>query len=302
MPKAAARLESELRSMVAGLLDTLLPRGRFDAVGELAAPVALRVACLINRFPLEAEPLMATLVRRYFSRYFRRERGTIGMPPDAIAAGNEIPTYLEELVRARRTRGSDDEDPISAYLDLELDGRRLGDEEIASHLTLLLIGAAETFPKVFASAVLRLFQHPDQRKRVAIDRQLVPDAFHETLRYDMPTQHLERTIVNDIVLRGCELRAGQSVLLLYASGNRDAEEFENPDVFDIARCAPRILSSGCGTHRCLGAHFAEREGRVLLEEMLSRIPEYEVDEDGAERLWTEFVQGFASLPVEFNPV
>lgn len=297
MPSAVAALEPDLRSYAAGLVEALLPQGRIDAVADLAAPVAIRVACLVNGFPLRDAPRLSELVRRYF----RREPGIRGMPPDALGAAQEIPAYLEELVHERRAGGERREDSISAYLALELDGRRLRDDEIAAHLTLLLIGAAETFPKVFASALLRLWEHPEQRARVVRDPGLAGDAFHETLRYDMPTQHLGRTLVRDVVVRGQRMRAGQPVLFLYASGNRDEEEFEDPDVFDIERRAPRILSFGHGIHRCLGANVAAMEGRVLLQETLARIPDYEVDLEGAQRLWTEFVQGFARLPIEFSP-
>ncbi len=129
----------------------------------------------------------------------------------------------------------------------------------------------------------------------------IPDAYDEILRYDMPTQFLCRTLVADVELHGQVLREGQGVLFLYASGNRDDREFENPDVFDIRRAPRRILSFGAGTHACLGTHPARLEGKVTLETILARMPEYEVDLARAERLRTEFVQGFSSLPIRFRP-
>jgi len=296
MPRAVARIEPQLRSHAAALFESFLAKGRFDAVRDFAAPVSLRAACVVNGFPVEDEPVLQEMVQRYF----HRERGVIGMPPDAIQAAEDMVLYLQDLVRRRRVEGSDRDDPISAYLSLDLDGRRLGDEEVASHLTLLLMGAVETFPKVFASAALRLFQNLDQRARVVHDLDRVPDAFWETLRIDMPTQHLGRTAINDVTVRGRTLMAGDPVLFLFASANRDEEEFENPDVFDIDRRARRILGFGHGTHRCLGANVAAMEGKVLLEELLTRIPDYHVDELAAEPLWTEFVMGYASLPIEFD--
>ena len=100
-------------------------------------------------------------------------------------------------------------------------------------------------------------------------------------------------------LAGETLEPGHSVMFLYASGNRDPREFENPDVFDIRRRSPRILTFGHGVHRCLGATFAEMEGKVLLEEVLARFPGYEVDEAGIVRERTEFIQGFIRLPISF---
>ncbi len=296
MPRAVARIESELRSYASALFESFLDEGQFDAVRDLAAPVSLRAACIVNGFPVEDEPLLQEMVQRYF----HRERGVIGMPPDAIQSVEDMLVYLQDLVRRRRAASSDRDDPISAYLSLEIEGRRLGDEEIASHLTLLLMGAVETFPKVFASAALRLFQNPDQRTRVVHDLGRVPDAFWEALRIDMPTQHLGRTAIKDVTVGGRTLRAGDPVLFLFASANRDEQEFENPDVFDVDRKARRILGFGQGTHRCLGANVAAMEGKVLLEELLTRIPDYHVDEQSAELLWTEFVMGYAKLPIKFD--
>jgi hypothetical protein len=116
----------------------------------------------------------------------------------------------------------------------------------------------------------------------------------------MPTQFLGRTLTEDVLLRGQTLRAGHAALFLYPSANRDDREFDDPDLFDIDRRPARILTFGAGTHACLGLHVAKMEGRVCLEEILGTWPEYEVDLEGAERLRTEFVQGFASLPIRIG--
>ena len=179
----------------------------------------------------------------------------------------------------------------------ELNGRRFPIEDVASHLTLLIIGGSETFPKTFANGVYRLWQHADQRKLLVEDPSRIPDAYLEILRYDMPTQFLCRTLKRDVQLHGHVLREGQGVMLLYPSANRDEREFASPDVFDVQRRPRRILSFGAGTHACLGTHVARLEGRITLETLLARMPEWRVDLPRAERLRTEFVQGFAHLPI-----
>jgi cytochrome P450 len=113
----------------------------------------------------------------------------------------------------------------------------------------------------------------------------------------MPTQWLGRTVIKDHEIRGQKLREGQPVLFLFPSANRDEREFARPEVFDIHRDPPRILTFGNGIHRCLGTFFAQLEGRVLFEELLKRAPDYEVIERDAVFPRTEFVQGYSNLPI-----
>jgi cytochrome P450 len=168
---------------------------------------------------------------------------------------------------------------------------------VGQHLILLLAGATETFPKTFASAVQRLWQHPDQRRELARNPERIPIALRECLRYDMPTQFAMRRVVRDFELRDKHLRAGEHVMFLWPSGNRDEREFRDPDRFDIARNPQRYLFFGNGAHRCLGAHFAQTEGRILLEELLARAPDYEVDAARARRERSELFQGWSELPI-----
>jgi cytochrome P450 len=207
--------------------------------------------------------------------------------------------YFVGILQKRRAEPRDD--VVSMLTQVEIDGEKIDDMAGASHLSMLIIGGSETFPKVFANLVRRLGEHPDQRAEVVADPSLAPDAFHEGVRYDMPTQFLCRSLLEPVELHGVTMQADDPVLFLYTSANRDPREFENPDTFDIHRKAQRILSFGHGTHLCLGIHVAKAEGRVCLEEMLKRMPEYELDMGSAERLVTDFVQGYASFPVTFQP-
>jgi hypothetical protein len=273
-----------------------MDRGRIDGVAELAQQVAVRVACTVSGFPMEDADYLVDLVTRFFAR----EEGTEGMSQTGQSAQLEAFQYLEGLARRRRASGEERPDALSVYLALRDErGELLSPERIGNHLTLLLVGATETFPKVFATGLLRLWEHPDQRRELARDPSLIPTALIEILRYDMPTQWLGRTVSRPHQIRGHKLEPGQPVLFLYPSGNRDELEFERPDVFDIQRKSHRILSFGAGQHACLGTHVARFEGRLCLEAILAAAPEYEVDLAGAERFHTEFVQGYARLPIRF---
>jgi cytochrome P450 len=298
MPQAARALEEPTRALVRGFLAELLPRGEFDAIGELAMRVSVRVACLILGIPLEdADHLSGTV-----NASFDRDPEAPGQPESAAAASAALRDYLAKWIGERRRHRAPGEGLVDRLIALEgADGQPLSDEDVLSNLMLLVVGGTETLPKVFAGALERLASHPAQRAAVAADHALVPDAFWEALRTEMPTQMLGRTVREELVLHGERLRPGQKVMFLWACANRDEREFADPHRFDVRRRAPRILSFGHGTHRCLGHNVARMEGRVLLEELLARIPDYEVVAERAVRLRSEFFQGYASLPIRFRP-
>jgi len=296
MPARARELEPFIRDLAAGCLDAKRDAGELDVVDDFAAQVATKVACQVNGFPEEDGDRLTELVRRFFAR----DPNVAGMTEDGLAAMNELFAYFVELTQKRRVTAGET-DVVKLLTEIELGGQKLDDMAIASHLSMLIIGGAETFPKVFANLIRRLGEHPDQRAECATDPARIPDAFLEGLRYDMPTQFLCRTVTKEHRIHGQTLRPGQPILYLYPSANRDPREFDDPDRFDIHRRAPRILSFGHGTHACIGLHVAKMEGRVCLEETLKRIPEFEVEMDRADRLITDFVQGFAHLPINFAP-
>jgi len=294
-PANAAPLEPFIREMARASVAEARDKGRMDVMNDFSSNVAVKVACKVNGIPQEDGDMLNDLVWRFF----KRDPEIEGMTPDGLKAMEELGGYFYQLAHTVRARGADDGDVVSLLCKWEIDGQPMSLETIASHMTLLIIGGAETFPKTFANATQLLAEHPDQRARVAADLSLVGDAFQESLRYWMPTQFLCRVVTEELEMRGKKLQPGQPVLFLYPSANRDEDEFRNPDVFDIDRKAQRILSFGAGTHACIGMHVAKLEAKVCLEEFLGAFPEYEIHLDQAERLITDFVQGYASFPVTF---
>ena len=294
MPKRLRELEPTIRKLIDEHMDALAEAERLDAVSHVGEILAGQVACLVSGFPLEdVDPLVG-----WIRRYFERDPESRGITPDGLAAFGEMVAYLAGMARGRRARGSDEADPLDALLGFEEEGKALDDDAIALHLALLVLGGFETFPKVFAAALHRLFEHPDQRASLIADPSRIPHAWQEVLRYDMPTQFLGRTVAREVQVRDQTLRPGQPVIFLYASANRDEAEFDNPDVFDIERRAPRILSFGHGQHSCLGQHVARMEGQLSLAALLARFPDYELDLSDAERYQSEFIQGFSRLPLQ----
>ena len=139
-----------------------------------------------------------------------------------------------------------------------------------------------------------------RRRDIVADHEQLPHAFAESLRYDQPTNLLGRFVKEPVEIRGQKLQPGQGVMFLWASGNRDEEEFERANHFDITRRPRRSLSFGHGAHKCIGEHLGNLEGRVLLEEILRVAPEYEVDAAKASRVYSEFLHGYDCVPIEFR--
>jgi cytochrome P450 len=293
LPKHVREVEAVAKKLVAEYLDDLADRDSFDAIGDLAARLSVTIACLAIGIPAEEGPMLTKLVQRFF----HHDPDSEGMTQTGLAALDEISRFCEDLVRERRKAPVDSPAALDALFRFEIGGRHFTDAEAGSHVSMLVIGGSETFPKVLASALVRLAEYPDQRTQLVRDPTGIPDAFNEVLRFDMPTQFLGRTAVRDIEIQGQAVKTEQSVIFLYASANRDDREFDDPDIFDINRRAPRMLSFGAGNHQCLGTHVARMEGKVCLEAILSRFPDYAVSTEDAVRLRTEFVQGYATLPI-----
>lgn len=289
-----AKLEPMIREIAGSRLDAARDAGGLDVIHDMTAHVAVTVACTISGLPPEDGPFLNDLVWRFF----KREEGHDGATEAGLAAMAEMFDYFHQQIAARR-KGERREDVLQTLLEFEQDGEPLDDDALASHLAMLIIGGSETFPKTFASLVRRLWEHPDQRRMCVEDPALIPDACNEGLRYDMPTQFLMRVVKRPVEYAGARMTEGQAIMFLYHSGNHDEREFPDPDRFDILRRPPRILSFGYGPHSCLGVNVARLEGRLCLEALLSRFPEYEVDLAGSERLLTEFVQGYWKLPITF---
>ncbi|MCA9509544.1 MAG: cytochrome P450 [Myxococcales bacterium] len=297
LPAYLKRLEPRIRDFARDAVDAVVEEGRADAVHDLGGPVAVRTACSLLGIPLED----ANMVMDWVNGFFHREPGTRGTTAIGLKNQKELGLYLFDLARRAEKQGAPEDTVLEKLLREDLLERKQDAKDIAIHLNMMIIGGTETFPKILSATLCRLWENPDQRARCAADPELLPHAFHEALRYDMPTHMLGRTIATGFELHGQKLEAGSAIMFLWGSANRDEREFPDPDRFDVDRRAPRILSFGAGQHMCLGHHVAKFEGRALLEEVMRRIPDYEVDRGGIERIQSEFFRGFWKMPVTFAP-
>ncbi|HXY94111.1 MAG TPA: cytochrome P450 [Acidimicrobiia bacterium] len=293
-PGAVAGLGDAVRALATARLDEVSARGTFDVRHDYASPVSAAVAAQLVGLPPDEGVELVTLV----NRYVRREPGQAGFSEHGTAARVEIDERLRAFVADRRRRPAREPgDIIDGLVACRVADGPLDDQEIVDQLVTLFIGGTETLPKVMAAGAYELWRHPDQRAALAADPARIPNAFEEILRHDLPLQFVGRTLLADADIAGQPMRAGQRVVLLLISANRDEREFEDPDRFDADRRMERHLGLGHGAHFCIGAHVARLEGVVMMRELLDRFPEYDVDDSALEREASEFQVGWAEMPI-----
>jgi cytochrome P450 len=293
-PRRVADLEGSIRTLAVRYLDRAKDAGRMEYVADFAGRIPMDVISEMLGVPESDRDEL----RSWSDTILHREEGVRGVPPEGIAASGRLLQYFVKVLAERRRRPSDD--LASALCAAEIDGEKLSDKDIIGFLYLLIIAGNETTTKLLANAVYWLAKHPAVRKEVTEAPSLIPQWVEETLRFDNSTQLMARTVTEDFTYQGYAMKRGQKVLLLIGSANRDEAVFPSPDVFDIHRDTSQHLSFGRGTHFCLGAALARLEARVSLEEVLRRIPDYEIDEPRAVRVHSTNVRGFAALPVSFS--
>ncbi len=288
-------LETRMREYCAGALDPFVGSGGFDFVRDLGADLPMRVISNMLGIPEEDQEA----VRDHFDEGLRIEDGR---PPD----GREAVTRTADMsnfgpyISYRRQHPADDlmTDLIQAsFVDENGVERQLEDEEVLNYAMLLAAAGNETTTKLIGWTGYLLAAHPDQRRALVDDRTLVPGAIEEILRYEAPSPVQARYVTRDVELHGTTVPEGSILLMLNAAANRDHRQFEDPDRFDIRRTIDHHVTFGFGLHFCMGAALARLEGRVALEEVLARFPDWEVDHAGAERVHTTTVRGWHRLPV-----
>jgi cytochrome P450 len=175
--------------------------------------------------------------------------------------------------------------------------RRLTRDEVLTYTQVLAGAGNETTGRLIGWLGKVLGDHPDQRREIVADRSLIPNTVEETLRFEPTGPHVARYVARDVEYYGTTVPAGSAILLLVGSANRDERRYEEADRFDIHRDNAQHLTFGYGLHFCLGAALARLEGRVALDEVLKRFPDWEVDHDNTRLAPTSTVRGWESMPV-----
>jgi cytochrome P450 len=298
--REAARADGAwIRDIAREVLEPLLDHGPtvLDAYTDYAARVTARVAARKAGLPLtDAERL-----RRRMDDMFTREPGQRGSSPANLEAIGEVFDDLMRTVDAARHDPDSATGHLRTMLHAQVDGVPLTDEQIAAELHTIMVTGSETTELAVAATLYYLAQHPEQLAAVRDDPALVPFAFAEAIRFDHPTHVLCRAVKEDVEVAGIRMHAGDGVLLVWAAANRDPAVVDRPHEFDVHRRMERDLLFGHGQHKCLGEHLAMRMGTVLLEEFFGRVEDYEIDHDGVQRTYGEFLKGFCRLPMRVVP-
>jgi cytochrome P450 len=292
-PRRVTELEPTVRTLTRKYLEPAIARGACDFIQDFGAKLPMDV---ISTMMGVAEGDQDVL-RGWADTLLHREEGKSEIPRAGLEASGKLARYFaEDLARRRRQPG---DDLISALLDAEIDGERLTDAEIIGFCFLLVIAGNETTTKMLGNAMVLLERHPDQRAWLVANPDGLAGAVEEVVRYDNSTQMLARVLTRDVALHGTTMRAGKKLVLLIGSANRDERAIARPDEFDVRR-EPSHLAFGHGLHVCLGASLARLEGRVALEEVLPRMPDYTVEHAGLVRVHSANVRGYSHVPIRFT--
>jgi cytochrome P450 len=295
-PRRVKVLEEHIRAIANDLIDKVLDKGRMDVMSDIAEPLPAIVTAELLGVPVEDHDQL-----KDWSKDFAEMLGNYQHNPNRIPRVLKSTEEMTKYFRARiaEQREVPQEGLIQSLLSAEIDGDRLSEEEVIANTIVTMVGGQETTTNLIGNGMLTLLRNPDETNKLKSDYSLIPSAVEELLRFESPSQQTGRIAREDVVIGGQEIKKGQAIIAVMASGNRDAERFPNPDTLDIARTDNRHLAFGWAAHFCFGAPLARLEGQIMLEAMLRRLPQLELESD--DLTWRDNLglRGLNSLPVKF---
>lgn len=295
-PRRVKVLEEYIRGIANSLIDKVLAIGHTDVMSDIAEPLPAMVTAELLGVPVEDYEQL-----KDWSKDFAEMLGNYQHNP------NRIPRVLkstEEMTKYFGARIAEQKETprdglIQSLLSAEIDGERLTDEEVIANTIVTMVGGQETTTNLIGNGILTLLRNPNERKRLMNDYSLIPSAVEELLRYESPSQQTGRIAGEDVMIGGTEIRRGQAVIAVMASANRDPQRFTDPDTFDITRTDNRHLAFGWAAHFCFGAPLARLEGQIVLETMLRRLPQMELESEHLTWRDNLGLRGLDALPVRF---
>jgi cytochrome P450 len=298
-PRKMAAMDEEVSELVNHLIDGFVERGEVDFAKEFSVPFPSQVFLTLLGLPLDE-----------LDRFLTMKDGIIR--PDHVTGklygsreaveyqqktADSVYDYFNEVLDEREKERQND--LLSHFLDVEVDGDRLTREDILDICFLFLIAGLDTVTATLDCMFAFLAEHPEHRRQLAEDPAIIPNAIEELLRWETPVMGVARVAVTETELAGCPVHQGDQVMIMIGSANTDEAEFPDAEEVRFDREVNRHIAFGGGIHRCLGSHLARLELRVALREWHKRIPEYEVEPDHT-LVYTSGIRSIDYFPMRFT--
>ena len=294
-PREMAKIEGDVTILVNDLIDKFIDRGRCEFGAEFAIPLPSAVFLKMMGMPMSDLDMFQGMK----DGIVRPQGETIeDVQANQRDTAARIDSYFESALKEREKKRTDD--LLSRFLDAEVGGEKLSEDEILGMCFLLLLAGLDTVTDTLECDYAYLATHNDARQAIVDNPELIPSAVEELLRWETPVTGLGRVAAVDTEIGGCPISKGTKVGISLGAANTDEEAIAGSDTVDLARNPTRHLAFGGGVHRCLGSHLARMELRVALREWHRRIPEYHV-EPGASLAFTPGLRQLEQLPLVFGP-
>lgn len=270
-PKAIDRLEGRTRALCDELIDRMLAKNAagepVDGAVDYAQHIPVRIIAHMMGLPESDGDRFREWIHLVLV-------AGIDDPAALVRGVTDMTLFFKDVIAQRRERRGDD--LVSYLLDAEFEGHRFDDEHVLGTLRLLLIAGIDTTWSALGASIWHLATHPQDRRRLVAEPELIPTAIEEFLRAYAPVT-MARVVAQDTVFNGCPMKEGESILLSFPAANRDPEMFPDADKVVIDRKENRHAAFGLGIHRCIGSNLARMEMQVGIERLLARIPEFALD-------------------------
>ncbi len=297
-PRAIRGHEAHVREIVTEILDAVVPLGECEAIEAIASRLPAIVIGDLLGYPRE----MWEKVRHWSEQImlFAGQTSPEG-PPHISAPGlaevfGDFIKLTTKLIEERRL------DPRDDLISLWANGQGWDTQHVLDETILVLDGGAETTRTVIGTMIRELALQPDQRAKLLENPDLMENAVEEFIRWVSPVLNMRRTATADHELHGQTIHKGEQLLLMYAAANRDPQVFKDPETLDVARANNRHVAFGFGAHVCLGAHLARLEIKVMFEELLRRMPDWQlVDPEEPQIIPATFARAYDQIRIRFTP-
>jgi hypothetical protein len=298
-PRSLSRWDDTIEQMAIKLVDALGEEGEADWVTDVASQHPLSIICRILGAPEEDEPFVLKTTNEIFGRDDPEfQRPGMNARESVMAAAMDFGGYFAKILADRRDTPK--EDLVSLFANAEVDGAPMNEIDTMGYCLVMFIAGHETTRGGITGGMKALLDNPDQLAKWQTDPEgYTKSGVEEILRYVTPVNTMARTVAEDVEIGGRQMKAGDRLIMYYASANRDADVFEAPDEFRVDRNPNPHLAFGIGEHFCLGAHLARKSQQALFREFVSRVES--VEQSGAEeRTASNLVPGLKHLPIRYR--